>query len=243
MSLDRRFNVASFSMHVPPEAGLSIAIINTGVADITAYNSLGEEDGSIEQWANGIYFNFARKFKEKLSLGLSIKYVREDINHKDYDYNASGWGFDFGFTYLLFKDHLVIGGAIRDVRSKLKANTTKIFEETGGTTVDNFPVIYDLGLRYNTPYPWLRLIYDFEWSDKKAYKNHIGLEAVYNRDDGNSIGDNLAFRIGLNKNEFAAGAGMIFNFMGRSSKLDYAFIPSIIDEGSSHIFSWQFFLK
>ena len=68
MSLDRRFNVISYSMHVPPEAGLSIALVNTGVGDITAYNSLGEESGTIEQWTNGIYFNFAKQNKSKDNL-------------------------------------------------------------------------------------------------------------------------------------------------------------------------------
>ena len=241
MSLDRKFNVLSYSMRVPPEAGLSIAIINTGLGSFTGYNSLGEEDGSIEQWANGIYFNFAKRFGEKLSLGLSLKYVREDINYDEYDYNASGWGFDFGAMYVL-TDKITLGGAIRDIRSKLKANTSKIFE-FGGTTIDEFPLVYDLGLKYITPYSWLRVLYDFEWSDKKAYKNHIGIEMVYIKGDMNMIGDNLSLCFGLNESELTAGAGMIFKFMGYYSRLDYAFIPSYFDEGSSHIFSWQFFLK
>jgi hypothetical protein len=241
MSLDRRFNVISYSMQVPPEAGLSIALVNTGVGDITAYNSLGEEAGSIEQWANGIYFNFAKRFNGKFSLGLSLKYLREDINHKEYDYNASGWGFDIGGTYLL-TDHITIAGAMRDIRSKLKANTSDIFE-FGGTTVDEFPLIYNLGFRYITPYSWLRILYDFEGSTQEAYRNHFGVEIVYIEGDMNAVGDNLSLCLGLNEGEITAGAGMVFNFLGNSSRLDYAFIPSYIDEGSSHIFSWQFFLK
>jgi hypothetical protein len=241
MSLDRRFNVISYSMRVPPEAGLSIALVNTGVGNIKAYNSLGEESGSIEQWANGIYFNFAKRFGDKLSFGLSLKYLREDINHKEYDYNASGWGFDFGSTYLL-TDEITIGAAIRDIRSKLKANTSDIFE-FGGTTIDKFPVLYNLGVKYITPYSWLRLLYEFEGSDKDAYRNHFGAEIVYIKGDRNTVGDNLSLCFGLNEGEITAGAGMVFNFLGNSSRLDYAFIPSYIDEGSSHIFSWQFFLK
>lgn len=241
MSLDRRFNVISYSMHVPPKAGLTIALVNTGIGDIIAYNSLGEESGTIEQWANGIYFNFAKRFGNKLSLGLSLKYLREDINHKEYDYNASGWGFDFGAIYLL-SDQITIGGALRDVRSKLKANTSDIFE-FGGTTIDKFPLLYNLGFKYITPYSWLRILYDFEGSDKKEYRNHFGVEIVYIKGDMNAIGDNLSLCFGLNEGEPTVGAGMVFNFLGKSSRLDYAFIPSYIDEGSSHIFSWQFFLK
>ncbi len=241
MSLDRRFNVISYSMQVPPEAGLSIALVNTGVGDITAYNSLGEEAGTIEQWANSIYFNFAKRFGHNLSLGLSLKYLREDINHKEYDYNASGWGFDFGATYLL-TDQITIAGAVHDIRSKLKANTSDIFE-FGGTTIDEFPVLYNLGFKYITPYSWLRVLYDFEGSDKEAYRNHFGLEIVYIKGEMNTVGDNLSLCLGLNEGEITAGVGMVFNFLGNNSRLDYAFIPSYIDEGSSHIFSWQFFLK
>ena len=241
MSLDRRFNIISYSMHVPPEAGLSIALVNTGVGDIKAYNSLGEEAGSIEQWANAVYFNFAKRFGTKFSLGISLKYLREDINHKEYDYNASGWGFDFGTTYLV-SDKISIGGTVHDIGSKLKANTSKIFE-FGGTTIDKFPVIYDVGFKYITPYNWLRVLYDFEWSDKDAYRNHIGLEIVYIKSELTKTGDNLSLCLGLNEGEFSAGAGMVFNFLGTHSRLDYAFIPSYIDEGSSHIFSWQFFLN
>ena len=112
----------------------------------------------------------------------------------------------------------------------------------GGTTIDRFPVIYNLGLRYITPYHWLRVLYDFEWSNKEAYKNHFGLEAVYMKDD-NASDVNLSFCLGFNEGEFASGAGMTFNILGNVSRLDYAFIPSTIDEGSSHIFSWQFFLN
>ena len=83
------------------------------------------------------------------------------------------------------------------------------------------------------PFTWLRGIYEFEWSNKSAYKNHFGVEAVR--------GKNLALRIGLNGGNFAFGAGMDFNILNIGSYLDYAFLPSIIDEGSSHIFSWQFF--
>jgi len=66
---------------------------------------------------------------------------------------------------------------------------------------------------------------------------------VYIKGDMNDVGDNLSLCFGLNEGEITAGAGMIFNFLGTNNRLDYAFVPSYIDEGSSHIFSWQFFLK
>jgi hypothetical protein len=243
LSLDRRFNFIGFTMPVPPEAGFSLGWINTGVSDITAYNSLGEAAGSIEHSANGAFFNFSKRFGQKISLGLSIKYLWENINDgtDQFDYSSSGWGWDFGVTYLLLED-VTVAGAIRDVGSKLKANTSNIFQ-FGGTTIDRFPQLYNLGLYYVTPYPWLRLAYDFGWTSVKTHTHHVGLEAVYASGSNVSKADNLALRLGLNGKDFVAGVGMDFTLLGYTSHLDYAFVPSIIDEGSSHVFSWQFLFK
>lgn len=243
LALDRRFNFIGFSMQVPPEAGFSVGWINSGVADISAYNSLAERAGEIEHSANGAYFNFAKRFGSKFSLGLSIKYFWEMINDgtDDFDYSSNGWGWDFGVAYLINKD-ITLAAVIRDVGSKLKANTSNIFE-FGGTTIDKFPLIYNLGVRYVTPYPWLRILYDFEISEEQIYRNHFGIEAVYNPVASRIAEENLSIRLGLSGEDIMAGTGLSFELFGYKSNLDYAFVPSIIDEGSSHIFSWQFFIK
>jgi hypothetical protein len=231
LSLDRRFGFVSFSMKVPPEAGFSVAWIESGFGDLKSYNSIGEETGDINHSANAVYFSFGRKFSEKLSIGVSLKIIFEYINDgtDEFDYSANGVGFDFGVIYKISED-LIIGGQVKDINSKLKANTDNIFER-GGTTIDKFPVTYKMGAFYKSSLQWLRGAYDFEWSDKGLKKHHIGLEAVY--------GKNLALRLGLNGSHLVYGAGMDFEILKTESYLDYAFVPSVIDEGSSHIFSWQ----
>jgi hypothetical protein len=92
-------------------------------------------------------------------------------------------------------------------------------------------VIHKVGLLYRTPLSWLQVAYDFEISNKSSFRNHIGFEAL--------SGKNLALRIGLNGSDLSFGAGMDFKILMIESYLDYAFLPSVIDEGSSHIFSWQ----
>jgi hypothetical protein len=243
LSLDRKFNFIGFSMKVPPSAGFSLALINTGVDNLIAYNSLGEVSGDLNQSANGAFFNFAKKFGEKISIGLSIKYVWESISAEgeDYNYSSNGVGWDFGLTYL-FNNDLTLAAMVRDVGTKFKANTSDL-REYGGTTIDQFPNLYNVGFRYVTPVRWLRVLYDFEWSEKEAYKNHVGIEAVYLPGTESASAENLAVRLGVNGQDFVAGAGMGFELFGYKSYLDYAFVPSIIDEGSSHIFSWQFYLK
>lgn len=231
LSLDRRFSYISFSMQVPPAGGFSIGWIESGVGDLKSYNSIGEETGEINQSANAVYFSFGRKIIDNFSIGLSIKVLFEYINDgtDQFDYKSNGVGLDFGLIYQL-NDDLRLAYELKDIKSKLKANTDKLFEQ-GGTTVDPFPVIHKLGLLYRTPLSWLNFAYEFEISNKSAYKNHIGLEAV--------SGKNLALRIGLNGSNLVFGAGMDFKILMIESYLDYAFLPSVLDEGSSHIFSWQ----
>jgi hypothetical protein len=231
LSLDRRFGFGSFSMKVPPEAGFTVAWIESGVGDLKSYNSNGEETGNINHSANAVYFTFGRKIIENLSIGVSIKILFEYINDgtDEFDYSSNGVGFDFGVIYKI-SDDLIIGGQVKDINSKFKANTDNIFDR-GGTTIDKFPVTYKFGAFYKTSLQWLRGAYDFEWSDKGLKKHHLGLEAVY--------GNNLALRLGLNGSHLAYGAGMDFEVMKTESYLDYAFVTSVIDEGSSHIFSWQ----
>lgn len=231
LSLDRRFEFVSFSMKVPPEAGFSIGWIESGVGDLKSYNSIGEITGDINQSANAVYFSFGRKFSDKLSIGVSLKILFEFINDgtDEFDYSSNGVGFDIGILYKI-NDDLILGGQVKDINSKFKANTDKIFER-GGTTIDKFPVSSRIGAFYHTPLQWLRAAYDFEWSNKGLKKHHLGLEAVH--------GKNLALRIGLNGDNIVFGGGVDFMIFKTVSYLDYAFVPSIIDEGSSHVFSWQ----
>ncbi|MCK4559326.1 MAG: PorV/PorQ family protein [Calditrichia bacterium] len=231
LSLDRRFEFVSFSMKVPPEAGFSIGWIESGVGDLKSYNSIGEITGDINQSANAVYFSFGRKFSDKLSIGVSLKILFEFINDgtDEFDYSSNGVGFDIGILYKI-NDDLILGGQVKDINSKFKANTDKIFER-GGTTIDKFPVSSRIGAFYHTPLQWLRAAYDFEWSNKGLKKHHLGLEAVH--------GKNLALRIGLNGDNIVFGGGLDFMIFKTVSYLDYAFVPSIIDEGSSHVFSWQ----
>lgn len=232
MSLDRRFNFIGFSTKIPPGAGMSIGWINSGVDNLNSYDMLGQKSGSIDHAFNAIYFNFARLFAHKFSVGVTIKHVREHLGFGSDKYQASGWGWDFGLAYIVNKN-LTIGASLRDVGTKLTANTEKLFE-FGGNTVDKFPSILSVGAAYQTPLPWLRLQYAFERTDYKQ-SHHLGAEMVYHR--------LLALRFGFDDSRLTFGAGMRFKLWKFFSALDYAFVPSVIDEGGSHVFSWQFYLN
>ena len=231
LSLDRRQGYISLAVKVPPAAGLSIGWIESGVGDLKSYNSIGQETGEINHSANAIYFAFGRSIVDRLYIGVAVKLLFEYINDgtDEFDYTANGLGFDLGILYEVNND-LRVGYQLRDLKSQLKANTDQIFER-GGTTIDPFPILNKIGAYYRTPLSWLRAAYDLEWSNQSEVKHHVGLEAVHGR--------NLALRLGYNGDVMTFGAGMDFNILTIESFLDYAFLPSYVDEGSSHIFSWQ----
>ncbi|EHO39830.1 hypothetical protein Calab_0181 [Caldithrix abyssi DSM 13497] len=232
MSLDRRFDFIGFASKIPPGAGFSLGWIHSGVGDIQGYNMIGEQTGTIDHNLNAIYFNFARVFAGKFAVGLTIKHMREDLNFGADSYNASGWGWDFGAAYR-FNQKLTVAASLRDVGSKLTANTEKLFE-FGGTTVFTFPKIWSVGATYLTPLPWLRVNYAFVGTEHENGQ-HLGLEATYR--------NILALRFGYNKDQLTFGAGMGFKLWKFFTTLDYAFVPSVVDEGASHVFSWQFYLN
>ena len=231
LSMDRRVNFISFSMKVPPAAGFSISWIESGFSNVYSYNTIGQNTGEINQSANAVYFSFGRKIIDNLSVGISLKILFEFINDgtDEFDYSSNGVGFDFGVLYRIRED-LSLAYQLKDVKSQLKAQTDKIFDR-GGTTIDPFPLINKVGAFYQTPLGWLNAAYEFEWSNKDSKKHHIGLEAVH--------GKNLALRLGFNGDVLTFGAGMDFNLLDIESFVDYAFLPSVVDEGSSHVFSWQ----
>jgi len=245
LSLDRRFNYIGFAMPLKPFAGFSVGWIYSGVDNIRAYNSRGEDVGAINHGLHAIYFSFGFNLiqmiqkegklaglpSDLLSLGINMKYVREGLNdNADFNYVGKGFGFDIG-VFLKPTPFMQLGYQIKDINAKLKSNTDKIFER--GTTTDNkFPLIQKVGMFWQTPLTFLSVAYDFEWSNKGSNKHHIGAEL---RTTG------LAGRIGYNNNHLTFGGGLDFRmFKNVSAILDYAFIDDIYDEGVSHVFSWQF---
>lgn len=241
MSLDRHAYFLGFSTQIPPGAGFSIGWLKTGSGDISSFNSIGQEAGTVVQSAHALYGSFSRQFSENFSVGVSIKILLEyiDDSGNDFNYESSGVGGDIGVFYK-WDENLSLGAVYKDIGSKLKANTEKIFER-GGTTIDHFPRLIRVGAYYKTPWQWMNIAYDFEASNKDEYTNHLGFEALQGR--------NIALRFGLmdfrenaeRELQLFAGAGFDFVLYEYISHLDYAFISSKLDEGSSHLFSWEIY--
>ena len=245
MSLDRNFNYIGLASPLPPFAGAAIGWINSGVGNLRAYNSVGEDVGAINHGLNAIYAAFAVNIvqlaqldgsmtnvrQDLLTVGLAVKFLRGNISDDaDFDYKGDGFGFDFG---LMLRPHerLSLGYQLKDINAGLKSNTNDLFDR--GTEVANtFPRSQKLGAFYHTPLQGLAVAYDFEWNDKGTEKHHFGVEYV------TAV---AIARAGYDDSRLTLGGGLQFQAYKRIHMiLDYAFIDSVIDEGLSHVFSWRF---
>lgn len=245
MSLDRKFNFIGFSLPLPPFAGASVGWINSGVGDLRAYNSNGEDVGEINHGLNAIYAGFALKIigltqkdnqlanlsPDLVSIGVAVKILFENLDdNADFKYKGGGFGIDLG---LLLRPHkrLALGYQLKDINASLSSNTNDLFER-GSDLDNNFPLTQKAGLFYRTPLNWLGVAYDFEWSNKGENKHHLGAELSSSIAHG---------RLGYDNDHFTIGGGLEFRaYKSFYMTLDYAFVDDVIDEGVSHVFSWQF---
>ncbi len=233
LSLDRRFNYIGFATPIKPHAGIALGWIYSGVKDISAYNSSGVRTGEISHGLHAFYFSFGLQFLEnRLSIGLSAKYLLEKLSgpNGSFDYSGNGFGGDVGVYFRAFS-WLSLGYQIKDINGKLESNSDKIFER-GMTVVNRFPLSNRVGFYALSPWQWLRMAYDFEWSNKGETAHHVGLEARVPM---------AALRVGYDKDHFTFGGGVeIKTGFGIHALLDYGFSSSVIDEGASHVFTWTF---
>ena len=248
MSLDRRFNYVGYARALPPRGGFAVGWIYSGVGNIRAYNSRGEDVGEILHGLHAVYFSFGMKLPtpfdrdrtgdgsglQVLSFGISLKLLYERIGDgADFNYSGKGAGMDLGVLVHPWET-LWFGYQIRDINSKLKSNTNNIFER--GSTLDNrFPLIQKIGVAWQTPLSWLKVAYDFEWSTAGQEKHHWGLQAA---------GQGLAARAGWDDGRLTLGGGMqVRVYKSVRVLLDYAFVDDVVGEGVSHVFSWQFVFR
>jgi len=246
MSLDRKFNYVGLALPLKPFGGFSIGWINSGVNDLRAYNSVGQDVGEVEHGLNAIYASFGLQIlrlvqadgqltnlpPNLINVGISAKFLREGLSdNEQFDYN-SNWGFGIDLGVLIIPhDRLSIGYQVKDIGADLNSNTNDLFDR--GTQQDNkFPVTQKVGAFYRTPLDWLSFAYDFEWSNKGEEKNHVGLE-ISNQQ--------LAARAGFDNDHLTLGGGVEVKAYKRLNIiLDYAFVDDVEDEGLSHVFSWRF---
>lgn len=223
---DRRLVHASAVMPVEPAAGVGLAWVHAGVADIEGRDYNGQPTGQLTSAENAFYMAFSAKFSPYLSAGLGMKY----LYYKLADVSASGFGFDAGLFSCPIPD-LSLGLTVQNLNAKYTWDTEG-FWDRGTTTYDEFPVNMRFGASYRLLQQRLILAGDLEKNEKQGLKPHLGAEF--------SIYPSIMARLGLDESTPTFGASLIRPISSTSFHLDYALAFDPVTSDASHIFTWHF---
>lgn len=148
LSLDRALNACSYSMHVKPNAGFSLFVLNTGVSNIDGRNINGYHTGMLSTSENVFGFSFGVLPSSKVSIGLSAKVYYYSLYEM---VKSTTVGFDIGALYKV-SDVFTVAIVVHDINSKYKWDTSQLYGEQGKSTIDRFPLRRLLSCTYSISY-------------------------------------------------------------------------------------------
>lgn len=235
LSLDRSLNFLSYSQAVPPTAGLSAGIINSGISDIDGRDSDGEPTGPLRTWENQVFLGFGMLFKPGFSVGVNVKFYH---NHLYTDVTTTSVGLDLGFL-IPVNNSLTLGASIKDINSTYKWDTSVLYGQQGNKTDDKFPLLYTAGAAYLLPDSVALLAADIEASDQQTLIARVGGEAY--------VHHNVTLRAGIDRidlKEKGNGLRPTFGFTARQEisgwnpALTYAYVLEPFSPSGIHMISF-----
>lgn len=195
----------------------------TTVSDIEVRTKPGDPETKFN--ANYFYGSLSTGFNltNDLAFGGSFKYLYEGMLSDE----ATGFGFDFGLSYLLPYNGLSVSAALRNLGSmnELRNEPTKLPAEIRIGPAYKFNIAetnFDLTLAIE---------YHKFFEDDENHIN-IGAEILYDK----LIALRGGYQTGYESRDFTAGVGLMWGNL----KFDYAFLPFQLGLGSANLFSLQF---
>ena len=221
LSLDRRIQYISYSQRLEPLAGLSLFWLRAGTDNIDGRDLSGNHTFDLSESMNVFGLSFANRFHDKVSVGLTIKVIKQSLDLVSNELSADDLLFDIGIMLIPLKD-LKIGVQFKDLNGGLSWDTQDIFSR-GTISVDSIPYIINVGASYTT----------LEFNQQLQEKVRIGVEYKNN--------DLHALRIGTNDDRLTFGGGLYYSVSGSLDiEINYAFQQEFSGEGGTHLFSWEF---
>ena len=186
LSLDRRLNFISFGQSLKPHAGISFALINSGVGNIDGRDYEGNHTETYSTSENAFLFSFGIQVIPQLSLGLSAKFFYYSLYN---DMSSTTAGLDLGAVYFI-TDEFTVAGVIQDINAKYKWDSSKLYGIAGSSFSDNFPERKRLAMSYNFKQWDLLSDAEVEWIGSEPFAR-IGAEI--------GIAHGVALRSGLDQ--------------------------------------------
>jgi hypothetical protein len=221
LSLDRYLNFLNFTVALPPHAGLSIGLINSGVRNIDGRDNDGIHTEDYSTTENQAYLSFANSVDEHVSLGVTIKLYYAKLFDK---LTSTTVGFDAG-TYIQLTNEFSLGAVIQDLNSKYKWDTKSLYGQNGKPTEDKFPNLRRIAFAYKLPGGMGVIDAEFENSSEKTNILRVGAEYTFT--------ENFVIRGGADRFELsdnATGVKPSFGFTAKNSfngwtpAVTYAFV-------------------
>ena len=232
LSLDRRLNFLNYSGPLPPNAGLSVGLINGGVSEIDGRDGDGEPTGPLKTSENQLFLGFGVRFPIGLSVGVTLKLLYYQLYT---DVSSTTVGVDFGALYR-FDENFAAAITVKDINSRYKWDTRPVFGQNGLTSEEAFPLLYTAGAAYRLPDSIATISAEVEFSSKQTITGRAGVEVpvvpefsvragidrIDMRESGNGVRPSMGFTV-------RTGLG------GFSPALHYAFVLEPFSPAAMHM--------
>lgn len=248
MQLDRQLGYVTFMFPVQGQTAIGGHWLYAGSGSVRERDADGFDlgrDFSLNHHQFSVVF--AKRFERYLAVGANLSYLYARFP----EVPATGVGFDFGG--LLFVDELFDREKrarlpVKDIRLALtvkhigkeylwnsEAYNGKYFGNAiGYEQTDKVPIEFALGASARLFQRKLLVAADLVKNEKQDPIVFLGSEFF--------LRPEFALRAGYYQSRFTAGTGYVFSLGKVTMAIDYAFSTDRVDEGSEHIFSFDFLL-
>ena len=251
MSLDRSIQSFAYNQHLPPKAGLGIAIFRSGTSNIEGRNTIGEITETFTYSDFMGILSFGVQFTEKISLGLNLKISTSNILD-EIDNNSIS--IDAGALYKL-SHKINFGMRITNLIGKYKWKYDLVDTEKNYSIF--IPKLISMGLKYSLNEKTI-IVSQLDVSILPIVKDNIGYNAgvfqnneiiewvisndglIYRFGVEKEFFNNTKLRMGINSDKITLGLGTSILIWEKYNLFwDYSLDPGIMKEGISHNFSWR----
>ena len=206
--------------HPVNDSVFAASIYYLGGGDIDGSDGGGSPIGDISAYDLAFAFSYGRKLTDKLSGGLTFKFIRENLDNEA----GNAFAFDLSALYKAVIDNLDLGFNVQNIGTGIK-----FIKDSA-----SLPLNYKFGLAYRLLFTYpLTFSLDFNKLNNEGGYFGLGAECW--------ITEYLALRIGHKfdtdvKDKVRVGLGL----KAKNLRLDYAYTPHKI-LGDTHQFSFGFY--
>lgn len=229
LSLDRSYQTLSFGVQMPPKAGMNISWIHAGVDNIIGRNYSNDTTYDYNWSQDAFVIGFGLALTDWISIGVSGKVLSDRLVNS----TSSGFSADLGVNVTPLKG-LNLGFVVKDISGKVTWDTSaEPYVDYQTRRVDYYPTTFHFGLSYMLLDRYL-FTGSYKYSEQIEPTWHVGFEA--------RIWESIFLRAGADDGAPAFGVGTTYKLWNNiSTRMDYAFLLGMQNEGGSHLFTWLFY--